>query len=191
MVGVESEIRLFADDCIVSLIALKTHRNSKKRILIQLGKWARKWDMRFHPVKCKVMQLTRKRIKNNAVYSLTGTVCENVWFGSVLSFFFFVFFFFCFLFFCCFFFCFVFCLHTFHDKLVTLLFWTGIEHFRKYKSSNNVKYSLFVMIEVLFAIPLLPHCNLVSESCGLQMIRKYNRYYNSCNPILNRNRTFQ
>ena len=45
----------------------------------QLGKWARKWGMRFQPVKCNNMQLTRKLIKKiNAVYSLEGTVLENV-----------------------------------------------------------------------------------------------------------------
>ena len=45
----------------------------------QLGKWARIWGMRFQPVKCNIMQLTRKWIKNvNAVYSLEGTILENV-----------------------------------------------------------------------------------------------------------------
>ena len=35
--------------------------------------------MRFQPVKCNIMQLTRKRIKKiNAVYSLERTVLENV-----------------------------------------------------------------------------------------------------------------
>ena len=35
--------------------------------------------MRFQPVKCNIMQLTRKRIKKiNAVYSLEETVLENV-----------------------------------------------------------------------------------------------------------------
>ena len=35
--------------------------------------------MRFQPVKCNIMQLTKKRIKKiNAVYSLEGTVLENV-----------------------------------------------------------------------------------------------------------------
>ena len=35
--------------------------------------------MRFQPVKCNIMQLTRKRInKINAVYSLDRTVLENV-----------------------------------------------------------------------------------------------------------------
>ena len=36
----------------------------------QLGKWARKLGMRFQPVKCNIIQLTRKWIKKiNAVYS--------------------------------------------------------------------------------------------------------------------------
>ena len=35
--------------------------------------------MRFQPVKCNIMQLTRKQIKKiNAVYSLEGTVLVNV-----------------------------------------------------------------------------------------------------------------
>ena len=35
--------------------------------------------MRFQPVKCNIMQLTRKWIKKiNAVYSLEGTILKNV-----------------------------------------------------------------------------------------------------------------
>ena len=35
--------------------------------------------MRFQPVKCNIMQLIRKRIKKiDAVYSLEGTVLENL-----------------------------------------------------------------------------------------------------------------
>ena len=35
--------------------------------------------MRFHPVKCNIMQITRKRIKEtNASYTLEGTVLDNV-----------------------------------------------------------------------------------------------------------------
>ena len=63
---------------IVRLIALKTHRKLQKDI-DQLGKWARKWGMRFQPMKRNIMQLTRKRIKKiNAVYSIERTVLENV-----------------------------------------------------------------------------------------------------------------
>ena len=44
-----------------------------------LGSWARKWGMRFQPVKCNTMQLTRKRIKKiHASYTLEGTDLENV-----------------------------------------------------------------------------------------------------------------
>ena len=57
---------------IVRFIALKAHRNSK-RILIN---WA---NVRFQLVKCNIMSLTRKRIKKiKAIYSLEGTVLENV-----------------------------------------------------------------------------------------------------------------
>ena len=45
----------------------------------RLGCWAMKWGMRFQPVKCNIMQLTRKRIKKtSASYNLEGTVLDNV-----------------------------------------------------------------------------------------------------------------
>ena len=45
----------------------------------RLGYWARKWGMRFQPVKCNIMQITRKWIKKiNASYNLDGTVLDNV-----------------------------------------------------------------------------------------------------------------
>ena len=45
----------------------------------QLGCWARKWGMRFQPVKCNMMQITRQRIKKiHASYILEGTILENV-----------------------------------------------------------------------------------------------------------------
>ena len=45
----------------------------------RLGSWARKWGMRFQPVKCNIMQITRKRIKKiNVFYNLEGTVLDNV-----------------------------------------------------------------------------------------------------------------
>ena len=80
MVGIESEIRVFADDCVCYRQIDSTEDTSKlQKYIDQLGKWARKWGMRFQPVKCNIMQLTRKRIKKiNAVYSLERTVLENV-----------------------------------------------------------------------------------------------------------------
>ena len=32
-----------------------------------LGSWARKWGMRFQPVKCNMMQLTNKRTSKNVI----------------------------------------------------------------------------------------------------------------------------
>ena len=50
------------------------------RIYIRrLGCWARKWGMRFQPVKCNIRQATRKRInKTEGSNTLEGTVLENV-----------------------------------------------------------------------------------------------------------------
>ena len=42
------------------------------------GSWARKWRMRIQPVKCNMMQQTKKRIhKIQASYILEGTVLET------------------------------------------------------------------------------------------------------------------
>ena len=50
-----------------------------QRDIDRLGNWARKWGMRFQPVKCNMMQLTRKHLnKIQASYSLEGAVLENV-----------------------------------------------------------------------------------------------------------------
>ena len=45
----------------------------------RLGSWARKRGMRFQPVKCNMMQLTKKLInKIQASYIFEGTELENV-----------------------------------------------------------------------------------------------------------------
>ena len=69
MVGIESEICLFADDCVCYRQIDSTEDTSKlQQDIDQSGKWARQWGMRLQPVKCNIMQLTRKRIKRiNAV----------------------------------------------------------------------------------------------------------------------------
>ena len=77
---IDSELRLFADDC----VCYREIKNTEDTVKLQedidrLGCWARSWGMRFQPVKCNIMQITRKRIKKiNASYSLEGTVLENV-----------------------------------------------------------------------------------------------------------------
>ena len=77
---IESEIRLFADDC-VCYREIKNEENTIRlqRDIDRFFSWARKWGMRFQPVKCNMMQLTRKRIKKiHASYTLEGTDLENV-----------------------------------------------------------------------------------------------------------------
>ena len=61
---IESEIRHFADDC-VCYREIKDEEDTinLQRDIDRLGSWARKWGLRFQPVKCNMMQLTRKRIK--------------------------------------------------------------------------------------------------------------------------------
>ena len=60
---IESEIRLFADDC-VCYREIKDKEDILKlqRDIVRLGNWARKWGVRFQPVKCNMMQLTRKHL---------------------------------------------------------------------------------------------------------------------------------
>ena len=76
----DSEIRLFADDCVCYREIKGTEDTVKLQADIdRLGSWARKWDMRFQLIKCNIMQITRKRIKKiNAFYNLEGTVLDNV-----------------------------------------------------------------------------------------------------------------
>ena len=78
--GIDSKIRLFADDC-VCYREIRTVEDTLKRQkdIDVLGSWARKWGMRFQPVKCNMMQLTNKGInKIEASYTLKGTALENV-----------------------------------------------------------------------------------------------------------------
>ena len=77
---IESEIRLFVDDC-VCYREIKDEEDTMKlqRGIDRLGCWARKWGMRFQPVKCNIMKLARKRTKKiHASYILEGTDLENV-----------------------------------------------------------------------------------------------------------------
>ena len=73
---IKSEIRLFADDC----VCYREIKDKEDILKLQgdidrLGNWARKWGMRFQPVKCNMMQLKRKHShKIQAPYTLEGKV---------------------------------------------------------------------------------------------------------------------
>ena len=77
---IESEIRHFSDDCVCHREIQDEEDTMKlQKDVDRLGFWARKLGMRFQPVKCNMMQLTRKRIKKtHASYTLEGTDLENV-----------------------------------------------------------------------------------------------------------------
>ena len=78
--AIDSEIGLFADDC-VCYQEIKDIKDTLKlqKDIDQLGCWARKWGTRFQPVKCNMMRIKRKQIKNiHASYTLEGTVLKNV-----------------------------------------------------------------------------------------------------------------
>ena len=76
---IDSEIRLFADDYFCYREIKDTEDRLKlQKDIGQLGCWARKWVMRFQPVKCNMTQITRKRIKKIHALYTKGTVIENV-----------------------------------------------------------------------------------------------------------------
>ena len=67
MSGIESEIRLFDDDCI-GYHEIKDIEDMEDTLKLQkdidhLGIRARKWGLRFQPVKCNMMQLTKNITK--------------------------------------------------------------------------------------------------------------------------------
>ena len=68
------------DDCVCYREIKDTEDTLKlQKDIDQLGCWVRKWGMRFQPVKCNMMQITRERIKKiHASYTLEGMVLENV-----------------------------------------------------------------------------------------------------------------
>ena len=53
---IESKIRLVADDCVFYReIKNKADTLKLQKYIDSIGSWARKWDMRFQPVKCNMM----------------------------------------------------------------------------------------------------------------------------------------
>ena len=60
MPDIDSEIRLFADDCVCYREIKDMEATLKlQKDIDRLGIWARKWGVRFQPVKCNIMQLTK------------------------------------------------------------------------------------------------------------------------------------
>ena len=77
--GITSTVRLFADDTIMYL-AIKGKKDSKslQEDLNKLASWETKWDMEFHPDKCQVLSITRKRRPIKSSYILHGKSLAHV-----------------------------------------------------------------------------------------------------------------
>ena len=71
------KLNSFADDC-VCYREIKDVEDTVKlqKNIERLGSWARKWGMRFRPVKCNMMQLTNKR--TSKIQASEKLVLENV-----------------------------------------------------------------------------------------------------------------
>jgi hypothetical protein len=77
--GSNSTIRLFADDTIAYLtIAKNTDCSTLQSDLDNLAKWEEKWKMSFHPDKCNIMTISKKRTNIVHDYSLHNQILKRV-----------------------------------------------------------------------------------------------------------------
>ena len=69
-----SQVRLFADDTVLyRTIKSDTDHHRLQTDLDKLYDWAKAWDMQFHPDKCLVMNISKKRHPSKFTYSLHNT----------------------------------------------------------------------------------------------------------------------
>ena len=76
---VKSKVRPFADDCIVYR-EVKHKKNTKifQKDLGNLEKWEKKWGMDFHPDKCNILHVTKKKEVINVRHHLKGHILKTV-----------------------------------------------------------------------------------------------------------------
>ena len=76
---IDSEIRLFADDCVLYR-SIKNVQDAKllQKDIQTLEDWANRWGMRFQPHKCHIMHLTRNRTIKQTKYTLKKTILNVV-----------------------------------------------------------------------------------------------------------------
>ena len=77
--NITSTVRLFADDTVAYLaVKGKADAEQLQKDLNKLGEWEKKWLMEFHPQKCQVLSITRKRQITRHNYQLHGHNLEHV-----------------------------------------------------------------------------------------------------------------
>ena len=76
---ITSNIRLFADDTILYRpISSSTDADQLQADLDRLHDWSNKWQMVFHPAKCKLLRASSSRNPIKASYTLAGQTLEQV-----------------------------------------------------------------------------------------------------------------
>ena len=79
--GIEGSVRLFADDIITYMVVDNLSDAPRlQRDLDRLERWEDLWQMEFHPKKCQVLRVTKKRKVNvvEASYTLRGHTLQVV-----------------------------------------------------------------------------------------------------------------
>ena len=77
--GLTSTVRLFADDTMAYLTVKSTQDAEEfQRDLDKLVDWEKTWQMEFHPDKCEIISITRKRNPVKYPYSLHGHLLKHV-----------------------------------------------------------------------------------------------------------------
>ena len=72
--SIDSQVRLCADDTVLyRTIKSDTDHHRLQTDLDKLSNWAKAWDMQFHPDKCLVMNISKKRHPSKFTYSLHNT----------------------------------------------------------------------------------------------------------------------
>ena len=79
--GVNSEVKLFADDCLLyRTIESESDTKQLQEDLSKMTEWSKKWLMRFNAKKCHVMRLKRSRQNIVSInnYNIDGSTLEEV-----------------------------------------------------------------------------------------------------------------
>ena len=77
--NVTSKIRLFADDCLLyNTVSSKADSDKLQEDLDKVVSWAETWQMRFNPIKCYHLQITRKKKPYCSKYTMMGVDLSKV-----------------------------------------------------------------------------------------------------------------
>ena len=78
-VNIKSHLFMFADD--TKVFRQIKNENDHKQLqedLTEMEDWSNKWLLRFHPEKCKVMNVSRKKSPNKRIYNMTNSQNNNI-----------------------------------------------------------------------------------------------------------------